>query len=224
MITTGTTGSTTATSNSASGAAAMKQQVGMNESDFLKLFVAQLQNQDPLNPADSAQFVTQLAQISAVEQAYDTNANLQSLLTAQNNSSQIEAVSFIGKTIVASGNQVALSGNQPAINFALPSAAAQVTVNIMNSAGTTVRTITASNLSAGNNSVTWDGKDGNGATLSNGTYTFSVTGTDANGNSVSPTTIVTGQVDGVNVSGDQPQLTVGGVTVPISSVVSMRAS
>lgn len=220
MITTGTTG----TSSSASGAASMKQQVGMNQNDFLKLFVAQLQNQDPLSPADSTQFVTQLAQISAVEQAYDTNTNLQSLLAAQNNSAQISAVSFIGKTVVASGNQVTLAGNQPAINFTLDSAASQVTVAIKNSAGTTVRTLTASDLSAGDASVTWDGKDGNGAVLANGTYTFSVSGTDAGGNTISPTTIVKGKVDGVNFNGDQPMLTVGGMSIPFSSVLSMQAA
>lgn len=50
---------------------------------FLKLFIAQLNNQDPTQPMDSSQFVAQLATFSQVEQAYSTNTKLDSLLTSQ---------------------------------------------------------------------------------------------------------------------------------------------
>jgi len=47
-----------------------------NESTFLTLLVTQLQNQDPLNPADSTQFVTQLAQFSQLEDLQNINQNV----------------------------------------------------------------------------------------------------------------------------------------------------
>jgi flagellar basal-body rod modification protein FlgD len=52
-----------------------------NETTFLKLLVAQVQNQDPLNPADSIQFVSQLAQFSSLEQLLGINQGVQSLVT-----------------------------------------------------------------------------------------------------------------------------------------------
>src|ERR1039457_4902239 len=107
----------------------MKQTTGLNKDDFLKLFVTQLQNQDPLNPQDTSAMVTQLAQITQVEQSYDTNTNLQSLLNSVNSQSSMSAVSFIGKTISAQGSQVNLStGSLPQLHFDLASAASQVRV------------------------------------------------------------------------------------------------
>lgn len=57
------------TTDTTAAAAAMKKSTGMNKDDFLKLFVTQLQHQDPLNPADSSEFIGQLAQLTQVEQA-----------------------------------------------------------------------------------------------------------------------------------------------------------
>jgi len=99
----------TTTDSTAAGAAAMKQATGLNQDDFLKLLVTQLQNQDPLNPQDSSAFVTQLAQISQVEQTYNINSNLQSLLAGQNSASSLSSVSLIGKVVSAQDSQVALT-------------------------------------------------------------------------------------------------------------------
>ncbi len=97
-----------------SASQAMKQELGLNSDDFLKLFVAQLQNQDPLNPMDSSQFVTQLAQMSQVEQAYDTNTNLQSILASLSDNTYMSSVSFIGKTVTAPGFADLTDGREPA--------------------------------------------------------------------------------------------------------------
>jgi flagellar basal-body rod modification protein FlgD len=52
---------------------------GADKQTFLKLLVTQIQNQDPLNPTDSTQFVTQLAQFSELEQMTNVNTNLQAI-------------------------------------------------------------------------------------------------------------------------------------------------
>jgi flagellar basal-body rod modification protein FlgD len=69
-----------ATSSTSSTSAASGP--SLDYSAFLKLFMAQLKNQDPTAPMDSSQFVAQLATFSQVEQAYSTNSKLDSLLTA----------------------------------------------------------------------------------------------------------------------------------------------
>ncbi len=51
-----------------------------NQATFLKLLVTQIQNQDPLNPSDSTQFLTQLAQFSELEQMIGVNSGVQQLV------------------------------------------------------------------------------------------------------------------------------------------------
>jgi flagellar basal-body rod modification protein FlgD len=86
-----TSSTTTSTSNT------------LNYNNFLQLLVAQLQNQDPTNPSDPTQFVSQLASFSAVEQQVDTNSKLDALLT-QNAFAQ--ASSLIGRTVTSSDGSV----------------------------------------------------------------------------------------------------------------------
>jgi flagellar basal-body rod modification protein FlgD len=69
---------------------------------FLKLLIAQLKNQDPTQPMDSTQFVSQLATFSQVQEAVSTNAKLDSLLTAQ---SLTVADSFIGRTVASADGE-----------------------------------------------------------------------------------------------------------------------
>ncbi len=110
------TATTSATAAPTSSTATTGTDNTLNYNNFLQLLVAQLQNQDPTNPSDPTQFVSQLASFSAVEQQVNTNSKLDALL-AQTALSQ--AASFIGQTVTsadgsASGQiasvQVASSG------------------------------------------------------------------------------------------------------------------
>ena len=189
----------TSTSSTAAADAAMKKSTGMNKDDFLKLFVTQLQNQDPLNPQDSSQFISQLAQLTQVEQAYNTNTNLQSMLNQGGNSMSMASVSMIGKQVEAAGNQVNLqSGSPSAVNFSLAGAANQVTVSVMDPSGAVVKTITGGAMSSGEGSLAWDGTNNSGAALGSGAYTFSVSAKDAGGSNVASTPLIKGKVDGVD--------------------------
>ena len=80
----------------------LKQTAGLDKNDFLQLLLTQLQSQDPLNPQDPSAFVSQLAQITQVEQSYNINSNLQNLLSSQNNITSLSAMSLIGKNITTS--------------------------------------------------------------------------------------------------------------------------
>jgi flagellar basal-body rod modification protein FlgD len=220
-----TTISSTATAAPTTTAADyMKKTTGLNKDDFMKLFITQLQNQDPLNPQDSAAMVTQMAQITQVEQSYNTNTNLQSLLSAAGNSASMSAVSFIGKTITAQGSQVKLSaGSQPLLNYNLPNAANQVQVAIQDSNGRTVRTMTTGNNAAGDGSQVWDGKDSNNMPLPAGLYSFSVTGLKTDGSSFSGTPLIKAVVDGVKMDQGASVLTAGGIDVPLANVTTVKA-
>ena len=207
----------------AAAAAAMKKATGLNKDDFLKLLVTQLKNQDPLEPQDSSAFVAQLAQLTQVEQTYNINTNLQHLLDSQNNAGTLSSVSFIGKEITAQGSQVSLTSGAPStLGFTLPSAASQVTLQIIDANGNPVRTLTQGATSAGANSTAWDGMNDAGQPLPSGTYSFAVSGTDASGQKITGTTMIRGKVTGINLSGATPVLTVNGLDVPLTSVVEVK--
>ncbi|MBJ6801276.1 flagellar hook assembly protein FlgD [Geomonas propionica] len=217
MITDATSAATTA-----SASAAMKKATGMNKDDFLKLFVTQLQNQDPLNPQDGTQFISQLAQLTQVEQAYNTNTNLQNLLGQGSNAGTLAAVSLIGKQVEAAGSQVELtSGSSSAINYNLGKSAQTVTVSVLDANGKVVKTITGGAQNSGNNSVTWDGTDNSGAALTPGAYSFSVSAKDAAGSAISATGLVRGKVNGVDMSGSTPVLSIGALKINLTDVSSV---
>ncbi|UFS72333.1 flagellar hook assembly protein FlgD [Geomonas sp. RF6] len=214
-----TTTDTTAAANE------MRKTAGLNKNDFLQLFVTQLKNQDPMNPQDSSQFIGQLAQLTQVEQAYNTNTNLQNLLAQGTNNIAMNAVSFVGGTVQAAGSEVSLSAGTPSsINFNLGGAASSITVTVKDASGNTVKTITAGAAGAGDNAVSWDGTDNSGAALPSGAYSFSVSALDASGTKVAATPFIKGTVDGVDLSGSTPTLSVGNIQVPIYSVTSVKRS
>lgn len=212
----------TATTDSSAAQAAMKKSLGMNKDDFMKLFIAQLQYQDPMKPQDPSAMLDQLSQLSLVEQSYNSNTALNNLLKAQNNSISLTAVSFIGKDVKANGNAASFDGSTPSpleYSLSLPSAATELT--IVDASGKVVRTVALGANKAGDKAYSWDGRDTSGALLPAGAYAFTVRATDATGRALPVTTYTTGKVDGVDLSGGAPQLTIGPVSVQLSDVISL---
>lgn len=101
MTTIPATGSSSGTQNTASNDASKNSTLNYN--DFLKLMVAQLQNQDPLNPTDSTEYMSQIAQFSSVEQGINTNAKLDQLLV---NSNISQASTMIGLSLTSADGSV----------------------------------------------------------------------------------------------------------------------
>ena len=83
----------TGSSPSSSAAATAAATSAPTEEMFLQLLVAQLQNQDPLNPTDSTQFVSQLAQFSELEQVMAIRTDTDSMAAAQTAAAQTAAAS-----------------------------------------------------------------------------------------------------------------------------------
>ncbi|WP_295993730.1 flagellar hook assembly protein FlgD [Rugamonas sp.] len=163
--------------------------VAATQNNFLKLLVTQLQNQDPLNPADNSQITSQLAQLSTVTGVNQLNSTLTALQTSYQSSEALQATSLISHGVLAAGTTLQLvSGKDPAdstgatkisqsvfgVNFG--SAADKAEVQIKDSTGKVVKTIEMSNAPAGPMPLTWDGKADDGTTVEpDGTYSISVT-------------------------------------------------
>jgi len=170
----------------------------LDKDAFLKLLTTQLQNQDPLNPTDSTEFTAQLAQFSSLEQLTNVNATLNTLNLYQASINNAQAVGFIGKDIIANGNSIEKKSGQPvSCDYELPAAAKSVVVTIYDATGNFVRDYQKTALAAGQQSLTWDGRDRNGNTVADGAYTFEVQAVDQKGAKLNVTTFSKGTVTGV---------------------------
>src|SRR5881398_3004206 len=86
--------------------------VGADTDKFMTLLVAQLQNQDPLNPMDNAQMTSQLAQLQTVTDVNKLNTTLESLKSSYQSSEAMQATSLIGHGVLVDGNKVTLASGK----------------------------------------------------------------------------------------------------------------
>ncbi len=170
---------------------------------FLELLVTQLQNQDPLNPMDNAEVTSQMAQLSTVNGITQLNNTLLALSGQMDVSQSMQAASLIGKGVLVPGTKIKVGsdaeGNKVATPFGVDviSPAANVQVKIMDDTGKVVRTIDLKSQEVGVVSVDWDGKDTQGAPVSDGNYTLEVAATDAESGPVSADALTYGKVGSV---------------------------
>jgi flagellar basal-body rod modification protein FlgD len=137
---------------------------------FLKLFVKQLQSQDPMNPMDNAQTTTQMAQINTVTGIEKLNQTMQSMMSAFNASQSIQAAGLIGKDVLAPGSAVQFAGSKIDLQLKLPKAVEKVAFLITDKNGAVVDQMTLGPQAAGLLPIEWDGKLANGGTAPNGEY------------------------------------------------------
>lgn len=144
--------------------------------DFMRLLVAQLSNQDPLNPQESSDFIAQLAQFSSLEQLINVNDRIDGLALSFAAMASSQVVSFIGKEVVARGDSLRLDFDRPTeINFTLDGNETAAWVEIRDAEGEVVREIPIDDLSSGGHEVVWDGRSmDRGEPLPAGSYTYDV--------------------------------------------------
>lgn len=193
----------------------------MGKNDFLKIFLAQMRNQDPLNPMEGTEFTAQLAQFSSLEQLFNVNDNLESLRGAQGDANRYDALNFIGKDIVAKGDQLALGEAGVAKGAFQLQARAACAVNVTDGAGNLVRTIPLGLLDAGQHAFEWDGMSSSGLQLPAGIYSFAVNALDETGSLVLADTMTSGKVTRVNLEGDTPILYAGDIPVGFNQVLDI---
>jgi flagellar basal-body rod modification protein FlgD len=194
----------------------------MGKDDFLRLLVAQLQSQDPMNPMESTDFTAQLAQFSSLEQLQNINTSLGTIGTSQSVLTNSQAVGFIGKTVTAIGDTIDVTeGSSQELQFTLDEDAVGSYLRIYDQQGNFVRQIETGALSSGDNSVAWDGMDYLGGQVPDGTYSFEVEAIDELGNTVGSTQYMTGVVTGVHYQNGVAYLQCGNREIAMGNVVNV---
>jgi flagellar basal-body rod modification protein FlgD len=199
----------------------------MDKADFLQMLTAQLKAQDPSNPLDSQDFAAQLAQFSSVQELEKISSTMDQTLAAQSilaqTFSNAMSTSLIGKTVKADVSEATVGSTGGAtISYTLPGAATGITVDIKDSDGTVVRTLTINAQSAGEHNVSWDGMNSEGQHVAAGTYSYTVSAKDSNDQAMTVSTYIEGNVDEIRYEDGSPILIVNGAEIQLGQVLSIR--
>jgi flagellar basal-body rod modification protein FlgD len=163
-ITSALSGSTRAPATAATGATASDPASlttsGSTEAQdrFLKLLVAQMSNQDPMNPMDNAQMTSQLAQINTVTGIQQLNDTMKSVSTQMSAMQVLQAGGLVGHGVLVEGDRLAFSGDgaKGAGAFELDGKAGSVQVQVLTPGGKVVDTVALGALAAGQHSFNVD--------------------------------------------------------------------
>jgi flagellar basal-body rod modification protein FlgD len=199
----------------------------MGKNEFLKLLVAQLKHQDPLSPSNGDQMAAQLAQFSSLEQlqningALETQAGGQSAVIFALHTSA--AMSTLGKTVVAVGDQVNLPADvapeDVEVSATIAGAGGNAVLEVLDDNGTVVGTRALGIVDGGELTVSLGDA---GKELAPGRYHYALRVVDANGSPVNVTTYMTGKVERVQQTASGPALVAGPLTIPFANVTEVR--
>lgn len=196
------------------------------QSDFLKLFTTQLQNQNPLDPTKNEAFVAQLAQFSQLEATTNMATQLASISSALNGDRMMSGAALIGKSVLTQGSNFNLKAGETVQGVVdLPKGADGLQVDILNSAGEVVNRSTLGQQPAGNFYFSWNGLDTNGNKMPDGAYRFRISGTQGGAN-ITPTVSLRQAIQGVSqdsTTGDTLVEIQGGGTLKLADVKRIGA-
>ena len=195
-------------------------QLSGTKDEFLKLFMAQLQNQDPLSPKDGSDMVAQLAQFSSVEQAQQTNQQLSALTATETSTANASLSSLVGRQCSATVGDVNIEDPSriPPINVASSSAINNASIVIKDANGKEIRRIA---IPATGGTVQWDGRDANGAMVAPGAYAVSV---DSGTSTSTVNAVWQDRISSVELATTGSRLKMDGITISPSSITSIGAT
>ncbi len=122
---------------------------------FLKLLVAQMQNQDPLNPMDNAQVTSQMAQINTVNGIEKLNTTVQGLSSQFVQMQALQGAALVGRDVIVPGNVLSIKDGVGQGGFELTSAADNVKVEVLSAAGQVIDTIDLGAQGSGRHGFDW---------------------------------------------------------------------
>lgn len=199
--TTASTASTAATSTASSSTSTSATDTTASQDRFLKLLVAQLNNQDPMNPMDNAQMTSQMAQINTVTGIQQVNDTLKSMATQFTSLQVLQGSSMVGRNVLVASSTLTSSAGVASGAVDLAGKADTVKVEILSPGGQVLDTLNLGALDAGRQSFNWDSSTYQGT----GEPSFRVTATLA-GQAVATTSLARDTV--VSVGSENGAMTV----------------
>lgn len=186
---------------------ALSKQKGsaLDKDSFMLLLVSQFKYQDPLNPMDDKEFISQMAQFSSLEQMMNMNESMQALTDATNNQQMFNATGYIGKLVSVAGNTIGkvTDGNTgestiSTFRYAFGDDVVKGTLTIRDASGNTVYTEDLAGKQAGTTfEFNWSGLSGAGEVMPDGVYAISLAAFNSKGEAVLSDQVVDATVTGI---------------------------
>ncbi len=209
-MTTAISSSTATSATSSTGAVSAQEQTDR----FMKLLVAQLNNQDPMNPMDNAQMTSQIAQINTVSGIQELNATMKSMAEQFTSMQVLQGASMVGHGVLVESGTLSIDGGVAKGAINLNSKADKVTINIKTAGGQLLDTVDLGALPAGQSSFKWDASKYSGLTNVN----FKVTATQG-GQAVKTTSLAQDTVTAVGTDNGAMSLQLKGRSAVAYSAV-----
>jgi len=183
-----------------------KSNSDLAQGDFLKLMVTQLNNQDPMKPMESGDFLGQIAQFSTVTGIEDLQTSFSEFASSVSNDQALQAANLVGRRVSVPLQTGALTaGGTIDGELTLPASSPDVSIHITDQVGQIVRTIPLGTQPAGPVVFSWDGKQADGTMAPAGLYNVNAQA----------------RIDGQNfeldthISADVDSVTLGGLGKPL---------
>ncbi|MBL1140460.1 MAG: flagellar hook assembly protein FlgD [Proteobacteria bacterium] len=198
-----------------------KENEGLGQDAFLELMLTQIQHQDPLNPMESSDFLSQMAQFGTVNGITELNSSFATLSGSLQSNQALQASTMVGNTVLVPSSKAALvSGTEISGAIELNSSTSNLVINISDASGQSVRQVDFGSHTSGLTKFSWDGLDNNGNALPTGQYTIEAAAL-VNGEPVAQSVLINAKVDSVtlNKTGGEPLLNLNGIgTVSINEI------
>ncbi|QWE29130.1 flagellar hook assembly protein FlgD [Polynucleobacter sp. AM-7D1] len=166
--------------------------------NFLKLLIAQIQNQDPMAPMDASTMTAQMSQLNMVSSMGNMNTSMTAMLAQMQSVNFMNQAALIGHSPAVAGNGIAFDGtNQVMLGANAENPLKSVVATITDAAGNVVNSVDLGNINAGMSNFIWSGQDADGNTVEAGMYYLSLTGTNSADASENPTAYVASAVASV---------------------------
>ena len=185
---------------------------------FLKLLVAQMQNQDPMNPMDNAEITSQMAQIATVDGIAQLNDSVQDLSSQFVQMQALQGASLVGHDVIVPGSLLTVTDGLGQGGFELPGAADSVKVEILSAASVVIDTIDMGAQASGLHSFSWPTETANDTSE----LRFRVTALSG-ATKLNTTTLMRDRVEAVLTGGDSLMLELSRTgSVPYTSVQAIN--
>lgn len=220
-----------ASSTATTSTASTEDKSVLGKDDFMTLLLVELQNQDPTEPMDSENILTQTSQLASIEAAENTNKALEDLATSLNSSQEFSTVAAIGKRADLGSDAISHDqGSTSSFEMYFPEDIKAGTVTITDMEGNAVSTINIDMEDANGNAVEqrdagvyqfdWDGKDANGNYADSAVYRINAQYTTPTGDQLT-TRVGAYPIESVRFDGGETYLKLGSSYVPLSDVVEI---
>ncbi|MFC3121869.1 flagellar hook assembly protein FlgD [Agaribacter flavus] len=200
----------------------------LKQEDFFALLTEQLANQDPTKPVDNDQMVAQMTSFTTADGISQLNEQFTAFAASMTSNQALQASSLIGQSVLVTGNIGHRGTESEGISGVIinEDTSQNTEIQVLDSAGSVVRTIDIGTQAPGNISFNWDGTDNNGNILPPGDYAIQVQG-NVFGEATALPTAINRHVDSVSMSGAGQGIVLnldGDVSIKLEDVIEIGNS